>query len=194
MVQASVLLLAETWALVVLAVTLVAASYTDVRRGKILNVVTYPAVALGLIGHTLAGGLTGSEYSPLGLVGALTGLAAGFLPLLLIWRAGGIGGGDAKLMAAVGALTGWEFTLSALFYGLIFAAVMAFVLMIRRGIVVRTFRRIGRFLWLTLCRAKPGDVVTADSPKVPFGLALCLGAAAHMVDYLLGGPVSRHLQ
>jgi len=193
MLQAPVLLRAETWAFVVLAVTLVAASYTDLRRGKILNIVTYPAVVLGLIGHTLAGGLSGGPYSSLGLAGALLGMAVGFLPLLLIWRAGGIGGGDAKLMAAVGALTGWEFTLSAMFYGLIVAALMAFVLMIRRGIVVRTFRRIGRFLWLTLCRAKPGDVATADSPKVPFGLALCIGAAAYLVDYLLGGPVSRHL-
>ena len=113
--------------------------------------------------------------------------------MLLIWRAGGIGAGDAKLMAAVGALTGWAFTLSALFYGLAVALVMALVLMIRRGILGRTFKRIGRFLWLALCRAKPGNVASEDSPTVPLGLAFCIGTAIHMVDYLLGGPVSHRL-
>ena len=117
--------IADGWAYAALAVVLVAASVTDIRAGKIYNSITYPAIAVGLIGHTFVGGLAGTGHSP-GLVGALAGLAVGFGPLLVAWLAGGIGGGDAKLMAAVGALTGWEFTLTAMFYGFAVAAMMGF--------------------------------------------------------------------
>jgi len=177
------------WAYAVLAVALVVAAWTDVRRGKIPNGVTYPAVAAGLIGHTLVGGLTGDDVA-LGLAGALGGLAVGFLPLLLVWRAGGIGGGDAKLMGAVGALTGWSFTLAAMFYGFLVAAIMAVFVMLKLGITRRTLGRVWRFLYLAFTPGKPADPAAADSPKIPFGLALCIGSAAQLVDVLLGGPVS----
>ena len=184
---------AYLWALGVLAVLVIAGAYTDVRRGKILNALTYPAVAIGLIGHTVTGGMNGTALSPLGLLGSLAGLAAGFLPLLLVWRAGGIGGGDAKLMGAVGALTGWKFTLAAMFYGFFVAALMAIAVMIRARIVRRTLGRIWRFLCLAMVKARPADPASPDSPKIPFGLALCIGTALHLVDYLFGGPVTQRL-
>jgi len=184
---------ADMWALGVLAVVLLAAAYTDVRSGKVLNAVTYPAVAAGLIGHTLTGGIAGSGWSHLGLLGSLAGLAVGFLPLVLIWRAGGIGGGDAKLMAAVGALTGWNFTLAAMFYGFLVAALMAVGVMVKRKIVRRTLTRTWRFVYLALARAKPSDPARTDSPKIPFGLALCIGSGLHLLDVMFKGPVARRL-
>ena len=66
------------WAHAVLAVTLVIAAVTDVRSGKIYNVVTYPAIAVGLIGHTVLGGLMGDAGSPLGLSGSAAGFAVGY--------------------------------------------------------------------------------------------------------------------
>ena len=86
--------------LVVLFLVLIVAAITDVRTGKIHNWTTYPAIAIGLIGHTLIGGLTGMDDS-FGLVGSLGGLAAGFVPMFVAWFSGGIGGGDAKLLTAV---------------------------------------------------------------------------------------------
>ena len=90
------------WAYGVLALALVAASITDVREGKVRNVVTYPAVVIGLIGHTLVGGLGPGIDPDLGLLGSLSGLAVGFLPLLVAWLAGGIGGAQAHGIGAVG--------------------------------------------------------------------------------------------
>lgn len=196
MILALDLLRAEVWAVGVLAVVLIVAAYTDLRYGKIYNWLTLPAVALGVIGHTLAGGLAGGPgtWSPLGLAGSLLGLAVGFLPLLVIWQTTrGINGGDVKLMAAVGALTGWQFTLSSMFYGLIAAALMALAVILHHGIFKRTVKRIFRFLWLAMCATKPGDVASPDSPKVAFGVALCVGTAAHLVDALCGGPVCHRL-
>lgn len=182
------------WAYGVLAVVLVASAVTDVRSGKVYNIVTYPAAAAGLIGHTLAGGLAGDGgRTTLGLLGALAGLAVGFVPMLLAWWAGGIGGGDAKLMGAVGALTGWRFALAAMFFGFVTAGIMAVVVMVVRRRTRATFGRIWRFLYLTLTPAGPADPAAPDSPKIPFGAALCVGSAAALVEVLLRGPVAQKL-
>ena len=175
------------WAYCVLVVVLVAAAITDVRTGKILNVVTYPAIAVGLVGHTLIGIFGGK--GGLGLVGSVLGLAAGFLPLLVAWLAGGIGGGDAKLMGAVGALTGVNFTLSAMFYGVLVAAVMAIFVMIRRRIAMATLGRIWRFLYLSFTPGKGAGPSGPGSPTVPFGLALCIGSIVALAQFLYKGKM-----
>jgi len=183
----------DAWAYGVLAATLIVASVTDVRRGKIYNWTTYPAMAAGLVGHALAGGLLGQGglVGGMGLPGALAGLVVGFGPLLLAWLAGGIGGGDAKIMGAVGALAGWRFALTALFYGLAVAVLMALAILISQRKVAQTFGRIGRFLLLWFLKAKPPSPATEQSPTLPFGLALCIGAAVALVLTFLYGPSER---
>jgi len=183
---------AHAWAPAILTVVLVAAAIADLRTGKVHNRLTYPAIAVGLIGHTLCGLLADNEVS-MGLYGSLAGLAVGFLPMLGVWMAGGIGGGDVKLMAAVGALSGWRFAVMALFYGLIVAAVMAFVVMIRRRIVGRTLGRILRFCLLLFTPTRPADPATPESPTVPFGFALCIGSALALAELLIFGPGAKKL-
>ena len=183
---------AEMWAYGVLVVVLVAAAIDDVRTSKIHNWITYPAVLAGLVGHCCYGGVD-LHGRQLGFDGALIGLAVGFGPMFIAWRAGGVGGGDAKLMGAVGALVGWEFALASLFYGFVIAGVMALVVMLRRRILRRTLGRVWRFLMLLMMRAKPGDPSGADSPTIAIGLALAVGAALELIDVLLGGPVTKML-
>jgi Flp pilus assembly protein protease CpaA len=144
-------------------------------------------VVVGLTGHTLLGGLAGDDSAALGLTGSLLGLAVGFGPLLIAWLAGGINGGDAKLMGSVGALTGWSFALSAMFYGFAVAAVMSLIVMLRRGVLIATLKRIGRFLYLSMSPNRPSDPTTPESPKIPFGLALCIGSAIACVEFVLQG-------
>ena len=181
------------WAYVLLGLTLIVASVTDVRSHKIYNWTTYPAIVAGLIGHTLLGGLTGQGSVALGLAGSLAGLAVGFLPLLIVYLSGGLNAGDVKLMGAVGALTGWRFTLEAMFLGFLAAALIAIVLLLRRRMLVATLRRVGQFLLMAAARTRPPDPASAESPKVAFGLALSLGAAAALVEALVRGPLARKL-
>jgi len=181
------------WAYYVLAAVLAAGAYADVRRGEIRNWITYPGVLIGLAGHTILGGLTGRGPLALGLSGSAAGLAVGFLPLMVAWLAGGIGGGDAKLMGAVGALAGWRFTLAAMLYGFAAAAVMALIVMLVRGVTLKTLRRIGRFFVLIFAPGGPVDPAGKDSPKIPFGLALCIGAAMALAEVVWRGPVAKKL-
>ncbi|HAU36357.1 MAG TPA: hypothetical protein DCX07_01400 [Phycisphaerales bacterium] len=106
---------------------------------------------------------------------------------MAVWLAGGIGGGDAKLAGAVGALAGWRFALSTLLFGLLAAMVMAVIVMLRRRILRRTLARVGRFVYLAFTPGKPADPTSADSPKIPFGLALCLGACVALVEVFWRG-------
>jgi len=177
----------EIWALPVLAAVVIVAAVFDARKGKIPNAVTYPAILIGLTGQWLTGGSDG-------LVRALLGLAAGFGPLAVCWACGGLGGGDVKLMGAVGALTNWKFTVAGLFCGLAVAVVMAVFVMIRRRIVRRTLGRIWRAVWVALAPGvKGGGPATTDSPKIPFGVALCIGVGGALVDGFLGGPLASAL-
>ena len=180
----------EMWCYGVLAVALVLSAVTDVRSGKIRNYVTYPAIAVGLLGHTLVSGLWPADDLRLGLLGSLGGFAAGFAPMLLAYLAGGIGGGDAKLMGAVGALAGWRFAIAAMFYGFAVAAVMAVFVMLKHRVARRTIARVARFALLLATPSRPADPATPDSPKVAFGLALCIGAALALVEAMLQGPMA----
>ncbi|MDO5476461.1 MAG: A24 family peptidase [Eubacteriales bacterium] len=77
-----------------LGVLAAGSAVTDLYCGKVLNVVTVPALCLGILLSILQAGA----------VGILELLcAAGFTVLVLFpfYRAGGLGAGDIKLMAAV---------------------------------------------------------------------------------------------
>lgn len=167
------------WALAVLAGTAVPAAVADLRLRRVPNWLTYPAMALGVAGHWYTGGM-GPDGDSLGLVGSLTGLAAGLVPLAICWLCfGAPGGGDVKLMGAIGALGGWEFAVWTMFYGFLAGALMAVAVMIRRRLVRQTARRV----WLTLLMVFGGgaksveEVVGEPSPTIPFAVALSIGAA-----------------
>ena len=102
---------------VVLVLLLATAAATDLRRGKIYNWATYPAVLWALAINAVAtlaavrGGGSARLVDWLGAVGladSLLGFAACFVPMLLIFRHGGGGAGDVKLAGAMGALLGLE--------------------------------------------------------------------------------------
>jgi prepilin peptidase CpaA len=173
--------------LLLLAVLFAAAVIADLKGRRVPNFITLPAIVAGL---TLQGALGGAA----GFQQALAGLAAGALPMLVCWRIGGIGGGDVKLMAAVGALTNWQFALATLAAALAVAAVMAISVMLYRRIARQTLRRVG---WSLLTALVPGVKrqwpQDANSPKLPFALAISLGAAAVVVDAWLRGPIARTL-
>jgi prepilin peptidase CpaA len=107
----------STLALLILAVAGVAV-VTDLRRRRIPNALTVPAMVVGLAAHGLASGLSG-------LGAAATGLLLGAALFLIPVAMGGMGAGDLKLLAALGALGGPGLVFWCAIYTSIAGGVMA---------------------------------------------------------------------
>jgi len=162
------LAITSTAAVIVLAIVAV---YTDVRWGKIFNTVTVPFALLGLILNTVGGGWEGLLLSVEGIaVGFGIWLVSSFLGRIL-------GGGDIKLLMAFGALQGPGFLLWALAYGAIIGGVMAIVVALRRGLVLRTLRSLGTSLYMRAAAAVPMEIEDGTGGvRLPYAIALGTGA------------------
>lgn len=113
-----------------LVAILAAAVVTDVRRRRIYNALTFPAMAAGLVAGGIADG-------PAGVGAAIAGLALGAalfaMPVAFLGR----GAGDLKLLAAVGALGGPVYVIwSALLTGVAGAVFAVAVLLAQRSFVL----------------------------------------------------------
>ena len=145
---------------------LLIAVWTDIRRGKIYDWLTLPAIFLGLALSVVEGGI-----GPLllrSLLGAL--LAGGVFWVFYLFNA--VGGGDVKLMAAVGALMGLGFTISAL---LVISLVGAFM-----AVLAMTFRRRLKaglkesFKTMFFVRKRRTD--ESERMVIPYGVAIASGS------------------
>lgn len=160
----------------VLAFVLVAAVVTDLGRGRIPNLLTYPAAAAGLALAAVVGGAGA-------LGGAAAGAAVGFFAFFAIFMFGGVKGGDVKLMAAIGALVGWPQVLGAMFHGVLVGGFLSLAVMIWHGTLLRSVRNV---LVTAATTVLPGfervPLDPANSRGVPYGVALALGTAWSLVE------------
>lgn len=168
-----------------LAAVLVAASVTELRRGKIYNWLTYPAILAGLAFGAVRGAVeAGSAWD--GFVNHALGFALAFGVLFLAYLLGGMGGGDVKLMGAVGAFLGWPAALYATFYSFLVGAALGLVLMVWRGQTRSVVRRLGVAVrLLPVPGVRPEEAIPPGSLQVPFGLAACIGSVWWMVENAL---------
>jgi prepilin peptidase CpaA len=148
-------------------------AFHDLRSRRIPNRLTLGAIAAGLVVRAASGGW-------LGLASAAAGaaIAGGFL--LLFFLAGGLGGGDVKLMAAVGAWAGAAQVIPILLAAAIAGGVLAVFAIIAGGSVGRTLRNTAVLLRhhfaFGLQRHPQINVQESNSARVPFGIAIALGA------------------
>ena len=162
-------------AAVLLVAVTVACAVSDVWKGKIYNVVTYPAIVAGVALQLGQHGLAGLESS-------LGGLAICALPALLLFLLGGLGGGDVKLLTVVGAVAGWPTAGETLLLTFVFGGLVALGELAWHGRLFAT-------LWRAL-RVAVGLVVRKWRPPAPaapplsvrFGVAVCLGVLATLWD------------
>jgi prepilin peptidase CpaA len=108
---------------IILATVLLTAVATDLRSCRIPNWLTFPAMASGLVTHTLLNGQAGLILSLEGL-----GLGSGFF--LIFYLMGGMGAGDVKLMAAVGSFMGPEGVVSAVVVTGVLGGLYAVIVMV----------------------------------------------------------------
>jgi leader peptidase (prepilin peptidase)/N-methyltransferase len=104
----------------------------DLEHHLLPNVITLPAIAIGLIS---------SAVLPPGIVDAVIGVVLGGGVLWLIGEAyfrysghEGMGGGDVKMLAMIGAFLGWKLVLVTLVLSSVAGSVIGlFVILIKRG-------------------------------------------------------------
>jgi len=149
------------------AVFALTAGVTDLRWRKIPNWLTYTAIPVAIILHTIAGGWPGAKLS---LLGAALGLGL-LLPFVLIRS---LGGGDWKLVGGLGAFFGAPRLITVLILTLLINGFMAVYMIIWKRRVGQTLRNLGRMFAAFFSLHLPGEELTIDNPeaaKVPFGVA-----------------------
>jgi prepilin peptidase CpaA len=164
----------------VLGLVMVAA-VTDLRSHRIPNLVTIPALVLGLVLSVLAGGLHGLGQSLAGM-----GLALGIF-VLSVLCGGGIGGGDVKLLGAVGALSGAAFLVQSLVVAVVVGGVMALGLALLRGRLRPVLGHLWGWMVLRASLRSSVPLGTSDPGlKLPYALPIALGVIACVLRPVAG--------
>jgi prepilin peptidase CpaA len=145
----------------VLVVLFLVVMYTDFRWLRIPNVITYPAMLVGLVLGAFEG-IPGGFFSG-GLVDHVAALVLAFAIAYPFYAAGGLKAGDSKLLMAIGAVRGTNFLFVSSVYGALIGGIIAVGF-----IATRRLRR-------------PADGAAAPSvsglmkKSIPYGIALGLG-------------------
>lgn len=136
--------------LVACAIAIVA-SVTDVWRFKVYNILTFPAMVLGIAYHGLAPQGQGWQY---GMAGLLVGLGI----LIVPYAFGAFGAGDAKFVGAIGAWIGVQPLLNALIVGALVSGIYAVGLLLVRGGAKRAWVNLQLTLLTVLSLGKAGGL------------------------------------
>lgn len=139
---------------------LVTAIVTDWRWQRIPNVITYPAIVLGLALSAISGlGALGRG----GLIDHAVAVALAFAVSFPLFALGGVKAGDVKMLMAVGALRGTSLLLAGAFYGAMIGGVIALAVILARLLARRA-------------PEPPGERVRgALKTWIPYGIALGTG-------------------
>jgi prepilin peptidase CpaA len=155
---------------ILLLAFLALAAGADLLKHRIPNVLTAPAVATGLLLHTLTGGQEG-------MLLALTGTAAGLAALLPFYLLRGMGAGDVKLMAVVGSFLGPLGALHAAALTLVLGAVLGVGVLVSRRIALMRAPA-ARLAWGL---PEPATAQTSiRTEKFPYAVAIAGGTVLFM--------------
>ncbi len=156
------------------------AVYSDIRRRKIPNCLTLPAIALGFLVNFL-----GNSWN--GLIFALFGLLVGAGLLTLPYLFGGMGGGDVKLLAALGAILGSYAAVNIFLYATLVGGAIAVVVAIANKSFVDMLKKVWLLLKCIFLFRAPltGAGLFKRSLAIPYGLAIASGTYL----YLFAGKI-----
>jgi len=165
--------------IILLPVSLIAASWIDLKQHRIPNLLTFSVLIAGISLQYLLHGWEGLTYS-------FGGLAVSFLIFIPFYIKGGMGAGDVKLMAAAGAFLGFKGALLAVGLTLFAGSVMGiFLLVILGGIKAamhRYYSTLKHLLYTQNINISyiPPPSNEAAAVKFPYASAICVGTIAAM--------------
>lgn len=159
---------------------LIGAVIYDQRERRIPNVLILVGLILGLSLNIIADGFAGVTSS-------LTGLLAGIALLIIPFAFKGMGAGDVKLLGMVGAFKGALFVFHTFIGMALCGGLIAVVLLIARGELLKTLRRLWTSVLLHLFKVQRLQETVASSNSgivFPYALAIALGAtSAYFINW-----------
>jgi prepilin peptidase CpaA len=159
---------APLWVAAPVIVLVTVAARADVRTRTIPNLITFPALLLGIATHTALAGVDGLKSS-------LAGMALAGAVLLPGWLFRWMGAGDVKLMAAVGAWLAWPQAVVAVLASLVMGGAISLIVALRRGVLRQALTGAALIGASTLARAGGAPPVTTGV-RFPFALAVLAGS------------------
>ncbi len=159
--------------LIILAVILIIAVISDIRFHKIPNLLTFPAMVVGIAYHFYMSGLHGLLFS---VVGIFLGMAS----LIFFYFKGGMGAGDVKLMGAVGGMIGAKGVFVAFLCTALAGGIFAIVLLTLHGRLKETAKRYGTilkvliFTWSLIYLPPEKE---EKMPLMPYGVSIAIGTS-----------------
>jgi prepilin peptidase CpaA len=153
------------------------AAYTDMKTGRIPNVLPASLLVAALILTGLAG------WQSAAISAALFVLVFSLGTLLFSLKL--IGGGDVKLLAAAAAALGWPDTAAFLLYTILAGGVLGLIIALARGRLRPMLANMRAMLFPVLSGVRPAPVPSAVG-SMPYGLAIFAGAATLAAGYALG--------
>ncbi|WP_102348663.1 A24 family peptidase [Bacillus sp. Marseille-P3661] len=154
---------------VILLIALLISFFTDIKKRKILNIVTFPAMLLGIVLHTLTAGWDGFVFSSLGLL-------TGFALLIIPYALGGMAAGDVKLLMAIGALKGTAFVIGSFIYIAIIGGIIALIILLKQRELLSSLKRI---FFSAQLRTLNGLSKNELHHAFPYGVAIVLGTVGY---------------
>lgn len=163
----------------VLLIAIILVCYYDGRCRIIPNKLIAAVIAAGLLTNGILSGWPGVLF-------ALAGFGAGLMILIIPFFLGGIGAGDVKLLAAIGCLLGPAFAAASFLYGAVIGGMWAVIVLVRNKSLLQSLKAVGCRLVFMLTGHKTAapplhTLASGKSWGFPYGIAICLGAAAAMV-------------
>jgi prepilin peptidase CpaA len=152
--------------------------FEDVRRMRIPNALTFPALLVALVAAAATGGVPA-------LVAAILGALAGLFLLLGPYALGWLGAGDVKAMLVVGALFGARAVPSLFLCMVLAGGSLALAYVILRGELPSLLMRWLLSAFTTLLTRRlyyaPAPRGSAAAAGLPFGIAMACGVIAYSI-------------
>lgn len=153
---------------------LTASVVTDLRTGKIYNLLTVPCALAGLTLGLIAGGLAGAADR-------LFGMAVVLLAVLLLSPLAKLGGGDTKLLMAVGALQGFHFAIWMMLFTGIAGGVLALAAAAKRRVIKQTATNMITNMTVMATGASIDLATGSAVGKLPYSIAITAGTVLALI-------------
>jgi prepilin peptidase CpaA len=160
-------------------ILLLFAVYFDREYFKIKNEIVLAGLVAGVLTNLLNEGVKGILDSMLGIV----------LPIILLFILFALkmlGAGDLKLFAAVGAITGFKFILYSMAVSMLFAGVLAVIIIAFRKNAAHRFKHLFNYLKLCLLTLKLHEYQefnSEDKGQFRFSYAVAGGTVIALIVY-----------